>query len=73
MCPLCFNIITDDKELNRWLRKGSYDDSTPYNIIYKDLINFYLYSKVSDYYYNEDTRTLINYCPVCGEKLEDIL
>lgn len=69
MCLLCFNIITDEKELNRWLQVGSYDDSTPYNVIYKDLINFYLYSKVRDYYYNEDTRTLINYCPVCGEKL----
>ena len=72
MCPLCFNIITDEEKLNCWLQTCSYDD-TPYNVIYKDLINFYLYSKVSDYYYNEDTRTLINYCPVCGEKLEDIL
>lgn len=69
MCPLCFNIITDEEELNHWLQTCSYDNSTPYNVIYKDLINFYLYSKVSDYYYNEDTRTLINYCPVCGEKL----
>ena len=69
MCSLCFNIITDEEELNHWLQTCSYDNSTPYNIIYKDLINFYLYSKVSDYYYNEDTRTLINYCPVCGKKL----
>ncbi len=69
MCPLCSNIITDEKELSQWLQLSSYDDTMPYNVIYKDIINFYLYSKVEDNCYNEDTRTLINYCPVCGKKL----
>lgn len=70
MCPLCENKICTKDELDYWLKESSYEpDSMPQNIIYKDNINNYLYTSVSDHYYNRDTRTLINYCPICGEKL----
>ena len=69
MCVLCDNKIYTKDKLNYWLLESSYDSDMPRNIIYKDIINNYLYSKVGDHYYNEDTRTLINYCPVCGEEL----
>ena len=69
MCPLCEKIIKTEDELNKWLNISSYDDTMPSNIIYKDIVNNYLYSKVNDHYYNKDTRTLINYCPVCGKEL----
>ena len=69
MCVLCENKIYTKTELDNWLLENSYDDSMPRNIIYKDIINHYLYSKVGDHNYNEDTRTLINYCPVCGKEL----
>ena len=69
MCVLCENKIFIEDKLNQWLVESSYDDIMPRNIIYKDVINNYLYSSVGDDYYNKDTRTLINYCPVCGEKL----
>lgn len=69
MCTLCENRIYTKDALNHWLNASSYDYAMPSNIIYKDIVNNYLYSKVHDHFYNEDTRTLINYCPVCGEKL----
>ena len=69
MCVLCENKIYNRGKLDLWLAESSYDDSMPRNIIYQDIVNCYLYSKVDDHCYNEDTRTLINYCPVCGEKL----
>lgn len=69
MCVLCENKIYTRNELDQWLAESSYDDTMPSNIIYKDIVNNYLYSKVDDHYYNEDTRMLINYCPVCGKKL----
>jgi len=69
MCKLCDNKIYTKTELNRWLGLSSYDSDMPRNIIYKDIVNNYLYSKVDDHNYNEDTRMLINYCPVCGEEL----
>ena len=69
MCVLCGNKIYTRNELDQWLQESSYDSTMPPNIIYKDIINNYLYSKVDDHCYNEDTRTLINFCPVCGEKL----
>lgn len=69
MCVLCDNKIYTENKLDNWLSLSSYDDTLPRNIIYKDIINHYLYSCVGDDYYNRDTRTLINYCPVCGEKL----
>ena len=69
MCVLCGNKINTKTELDHWLLESSYDDSMPRNIIYQDIVNCYLYSKVEDHNYNEDTRTLINYCPVCGKKL----
>ena len=68
MC-ICNKKIYTKTELENWLLNSSYDNSMPRNIIYKDIFNNYLYSKVGDHNYNEDTRTLINYCPVCGEKL----
>lgn len=70
MCVLCENKIYTKNELIDWLGMSSYDNTMPKNIIYKDTVNNYLYSSVGDHYYNEDTRTLINYCPVCGERLE---
>ena len=69
MCVLCKNQIYTENKLNHWLSESSYDTDMPRNIIYKDIINNYLYSKVRDHTYNEDTRMLINYCPVCGERL----
>ena len=69
MCELCENQIYEKETLARWLSISSYEDSMPRNIIYKDIINNYLYSSVGDHYYNEDSRMLINYCPVCGKKL----
>lgn len=69
MCVLCKNIINKEDELNKWLNNSSYENSLPRNIIYKDIINYYLYSCVGDDYYNIDTKTLINYCPVCGREL----
>ena len=69
MCVLCDNKIDTKQELTHWLSLSSYDDSMPRNIIYQDIVNCYLYSKVDDHSYNEDTRTLINYCPVCGKEL----
>lgn len=69
MCVLCENKIYTKKELVQWLILSSYDDGMPRNVIFKDIINHYLYSSVGDNSYNEDTRTLINYCPVCGKKL----
>ena len=69
MCVLCGNKIYTRTELDHWLLESSYDDSMPRNIIYQDIVNNYLYSKVDDHTYNEDTRTLINYCPVCGKEL----
>lgn len=69
MCVLCGNKIYTRNELDQWLKESSYDNTMPPNIIYKDIVNNYLYSKVRDHNYNEDTRTLINFCPVCGEKL----
>lgn len=68
MCVLCDNIY-DNSALHHWLLESSYDNTMSRNVIYKDLINHYLYSKVEDHNYNEDTRTLINYCPVCGKEL----
>lgn len=69
MCLLCNNKIYTETELNKWLQESSYDDKMPKNIIFKDIINNYMYSKVDDHNYNENTRTLINYCPVCGKEL----
>ena len=69
MCVLCDNKIDTKQELTHRLSLSSYDDSMPQNIIYQDIVNCYLYSKVDDHCYNEDTRTLINYCPVCGKEL----
>ena len=69
MCILCSNKVYSEKELNHWISLSSYEEEAPHNIIYKDTINNYLYSKVDDHCYNADTKTLINYCPVCGEKL----
>ena len=69
MCKLCENKIYTENELINWFSISSYDDTMPRNIIYKDIVNNYLYSSVGDGYYNEDTKTLINYCPVCGERL----
>ena len=69
MCKLCGNKIYTKSKFDFWLSNSSYDDDMPCNIIYKDSINNYLYSKVGDDYYNEDTGMLINYCPLCGEKL----
>lgn len=69
MCQLCENKIYTKDKLDYWLAESSYDNTMPRNIIYKDIVNNYLYSSVDDHYYNEDTRTLINYCPVCGERL----
>ena len=68
MC-ICENKIYTRNELDQWLAESSYDYIMPRNIIYKDIVNNYLYSKVGNHNYNEDTRTLINYCPVCGKKL----
>lgn len=70
MCVLCENIINKEDELYHWLSISSYEDSLPRNVIYKDIINHYLYSSVGDDYYNIDTKTLINYCPVCGKELK---
>ena len=69
MCVLCDKKIYTKTELDKWLSLSSYDDTMPHNIIFQDIINCYLYTKVDDHCYNEDTRTLINYCPVCGEEL----
>lgn len=69
MCILCNKKIYTETELNKWLQESSYNDTMPRNIIFKDIINNYLYTKVNDHNYNEDTRTLINFCPVCREKL----
>lgn len=69
MCILCENKIYTKNKLNQWLTESSYDDAMSKKIIYKDIFNNYLYSSVRDDYYNEDTRMLINYCPVCGQKL----
>ena len=69
MCGLCENKIYTENELMTWLDMSSDDDTMPRNIIYRDIVNNYLYSTVDDHYYNKDTRTLINYCPVCGERL----
>ena len=69
MCSLCDNIIYNKDQLKHWLSHSSYDSTMPHNIIYKDIINNYLYSKVDDHCYNEDTRTLINFCPACGKEL----
>ena len=69
MCQLCKNKIYTNDKLDYWLSESSYNSDMPRNIIYKDIINNYLYSTVGDHTYNEGTRTLINYCPVCGEQL----
>ena len=68
MC-ICENKIYTENELNKWLAESSYDYAMPQNIIYRDIVNNYFYTRVYDHNYNEDTRTLINYCPICGKKL----
>lgn len=69
MCPLCGKIIKTEEELYHWVKNSSYERDMPRNVIFKDIINHYLYTSVADHRYNENTRTLINYCPVCGRKL----
>lgn len=69
MCVLCDNKIYTKNKLDQWIEESPYDDDMPRNIIYKDIINHYLYSCISDNNYTEETGILINYCPVCGEKL----
>lgn len=69
MCALCENRIYTRDEVDNWLLNSSYDDTMPRNIIYKGTVNNYLYSKVEDHNYNEETVMLIHYCPVCGEEL----
>ena len=69
MCVLCENKIYTKDKLDYWLKESSYDRDMPRNIIYKDIVNNYLYSAVGDHTYNEGTKMLISYCPVCGEEL----
>ena len=69
MCPLCGKIIKTKEELYHWVENSSYECDMPRNVIFKDIINHYLYSSVGDHCYNEETRMLINYCPVCGREL----
>lgn len=64
MCDFC-DKIWDSLETYKNSQNSHWDES---DIIYRNGNSTYLYLPCDDYYYNRSMS--INYCPMCGRKLE---